>query len=72
MYLRKLLNKNMMLWIGVGGLEGVMWLIVLLIESGGLRGSLFLTAGAFLWAVGSLHMRRKTNQSILVASISSL
>jgi drug/metabolite transporter (DMT)-like permease len=70
-YFKDNIGKNIMLWIGVG-LVGVMLLILSLMESGvpSFRAGLFLTAGAFLWAVGSLFMR-KTNHSQL-STISSI
>ena len=70
-YFKNNIGKNMMLWTGVG-LVGVMLLILPLMENGmpSFRAALFLLAGAFLWAVGSLFMR-KTNHSLLSA-ISSM
>lgn len=63
-YFRKYLKKRTMLLTGVG-LIGLVLLFLQLIERGmpSFRGGLFLIAGALLWAVGSLYMRKKTNQS---------
>jgi drug/metabolite transporter (DMT)-like permease len=59
-YFRKYLKKRTVLWTGLG-LIGAVLLVLPLIESGmpSFRSGLFLIAGAFLWAVGSLYMRKK-------------
>ena len=60
-----------MLWTGAG-LFGLMLLILPFMENNisSFRGSLLLVAGAFLWAVGSVYMR-KSNDSP-VSTISSM
>lgn len=70
-YFKKYIAKKTVLWTGVG-LAGLVLLVLTLIESGmpSFRGGLFLIAGAFLWAVGSLYMRRTNHSQVSTISMS--
>ena len=69
-WLKKPLTKNMILWIVIG-LVGLILLVLPLMvdENGKFRACLFLIAGAFLWALGSIHMRQSKSSSPLIFSL---